>query len=558
MTSENKSPVYLLPQRGKFEEDEAFARNLNHAGKVLERMGRPASRLALLDRATRNYKAWPYQKLRLQLNIKAENFEVADEIIKEVDALANVSEQDHNIYAAYRRRVMGKPIDSEWLEPRIAPSGPYKIQPVTNRICYFLHNSLPYSSGGYATRAQGLAKGLSEIGYNVICMTRPGFPADIVNIAKEDVLPVDWVDGIQYHRITEPSRKRMTGQRYVQAAANEIEKQLKELRPEVVIAASNHITSLPPQIAARRLGIPFIYEIRGFWEITRASRDPDFIKTENFRLLEKFESMSASAADHVFTLTRGMQDEITTRGVSPQKVSLLPNSCDPEGFEPSKRDSDLAARLGIPKDVPVIGYIGSFVQYEGLDDLAQACALLKSRGVKFRLLLVGNENTSGQDKGEITKAIEAASVQGNFCDWLVMPGRVPHEEVTNYYSLIDIAPFPRKPQLVTEMVSPMKPLEAMAMKKAVVASSVQALADMVKDGETGLVFEKGNIEALAEVLIRLINDSDLRVRLGEAGRNWVKTERTWLHTARQAQTEINRVLTAHNHQAAVSEISETQ
>ena len=209
-----------------------------------------------------------------------------------------------------------------------------------------------------------------------------------------------------------------------------------------------------------------------------------------------------------------MRDELIARGVDAGKITLLPNSCVPEKFPPQPRDQALAAKLNIPADVPVIGYIGSFVQYEGLDNLTQAAAILKGRGLEFRLLLVGNENVSGQSKGPITAAIEAAADEGGLTDWLIMPGRIPHEEVAAHYSLIDIAPFPRKPQLVTEMVSPMKPLEAMAMEKAVVASSVHALTEMVRDGETGLLFEKGNVEALADTLERLIKDPALRQRLG--------------------------------------------
>ena len=326
------------------------------------------------------------------------------------------------------------------------------------------------------------------------------------------------------------------------SAAEKIEDRLRELRPELVIAASNHLTSLPAQIAAARQGTPFIYEVRGFWEITRASREPEYLDTEAYSVQARLEAISADSADHVFTLTGGMREELIRRGVSGAKVTLLPNSCLPEQFLPQPRDRQLAEALNIPEDVPVIGYIGSFVQYEGLDDLARAAAILKGRGVEFRLLLVGNENVSRQEKGPITAMIEAVATESGLADWLIMPGRVPHDQVAMYYSLIDIAPFPRKPQLVTEMVSPMKPLEAMAMQKAVAASSVAALAEMIRDGETGLIFEKGNPGALADVLQRLIEDPELREKLGRNGRTWVETERSWPQTAVLAQNEITRVL----------------
>jgi len=181
----------------------------------------------------------------------------------------------------------------------------------------------------------------------------------------------------------------------------------------------------------------------------------------------------------------------------------------------------------------VIGYVGTFVDYEGLEDLAAACALLKQQGVEFRLLLVGNENASGEDRGPITEQIRAVAANGGFTEWLMMPGRVPHEEVERFYSLIDIAPFPRKPWPVCEMVSPLKPLEALAMEKAVVVSSVRALTEMIHDQVSGLVFEKGDVASLAQTLERYIADPDLRRRTGQQGRRWVEEQRTWRHVGRR-------------------------
>jgi len=169
----------------------------------------------------------------------------------------------------------------------------------------------------------------------------------------------------------------------------------------------------------------------------------------------------------------------------------------------------------------VIGYIGSFVQYEGLDDLVRACGRLKAQGLTFRLVLVGGK------AGPLEAELEEIARQNGLSDWLITPGRVPHEAVDAWYSLIDIAPFPRKPQPVTEMVTPLKPLEAMAMHKAVVMSSVRAMAEMVRHGETGMVFEKGNSADLAACLSQLVEQPEMRRRLGENARRYVETERTW-------------------------------
>lgn len=416
-------------------------------------------------------------------------------------------------------------------------------EPIPNSVAYILHNMLPYASGGYATRAHGLASALQTEGCKVTLVGRPGFPLDIrKELTTNDIELTQHIEGLEYSFILEPRRDETTVQDFIEQAADALVDQFLKTRPAIVVAASNHLTALPALIAARKLNIPFIYEVRGFWEITRISREPEFEHTEFFKILCRLEALAAKNAEHVFTLTTPMQEELISRGVDSSKITILPNSCNPERFEPKERDEQLAAKLSIPSTVPVIGYIGTFVQYEGLEHLAEACGLLKEKGVEFRLLIVGNENTAGEDKGPISEAIESIAYKYQFEEWLIMPGRVPHEEVESYYSLIDIAPFPRKPQPVTEMVSPMKPLEAAAMKKAIVVSSVRALTDMITDGENGLVFEKGNVDDLAKKLYELASDKKLRIELGEKARDWVENERTWQITSNKMNGILNKLI----------------
>lgn len=420
--------------------------------------------------------------------------------------------------------------------------GPYRIQPVPRRICYVLHNSLPYSSGGYATRAHGIASGLSSHGYEVLSITRPGFPFDIKPDLDAEAARGDVIDGIRYTRIERPYSKGISVPNYVAQSADELTRVFRENRPEIVVAASNYRIGLMAMIAARRLGIPFIYEVRGWWELTRMSRDTAFVETPSYAVQAQLEQAVADRSDHVFTLTEPMREALIERGTPAAKVTLLPNSCDIERFEPAPRDRALAADLAIPHGVPVIGYVGTFVDYEGLEDLAHACGLLAGRGLDFRLMLVGNENTSGQERGPISAQIVEIAANLEFSERLIMPGRVPHEEVERYYSLVDIACFPRKPWPVCEMVSPMKPLEALAMEKAVVASDVRALAEMLRDGETGLLFRKGDVVSLADTLERLIRDEGMRRQLGARGREWVRSERTWNKTAGAAHEILSGIV----------------
>jgi glycosyltransferase involved in cell wall biosynthesis len=409
----------------------------------------------------------------------------------------------------------------------------------TGRFVYVLHNSLPYSSGGYATRSLGVATGLVQRGHNVVCVTRPGFPLDMKReLAPVDVPLVAEIDGVPYQRVSEPSRYGLPEYKYVLAAADRLEAEFRRLDPAFVLAASNYVTGLPSLIAARRLGIPFIYEVRGLWEITRMSRDPAFGESISFDVQRHIEGTLARAADHVFTLTEAMREELIDRGVEAERITLLPNSVDAARFQPAGRDETLAASLGIPGNVPVIGYVGTFVVYEGLEELAAACVQLHRKGHDFRLLLVGNENASGQELGPITEEILKVVREGGIESKLILTGRVPHDQVESYYSLIDVCPFPRKPWPVCEMVSPMKPLEALALQKAVVVSSVRALAEMVEDGRTGVVFEKGSVSSMADAMEGLINNPQRRRELGEAGREWVMRERAWSQVAERIEAVL--------------------
>ena len=511
------------------------AEALIKAAKRLRELGRPRSELPLLLRAAEIDGSARVLKTAFEAAIRDKNFDKGEDLLARLEQALGSSAKDRAWLDKARRQVVNRRLSFARLKRMLSVDNPPAYDVERGRICYVLHNALPFSSGGYATRAQGLACGMRNAGLDPVCITRPGFPFDVAGMNAPETQSMEpsvrEVEGIPYHMLPKPNRLQVKGQAYLEMAARVLKSKFVELRPEVVMAASNFLTAVPAGIAARELGIPYIYEIRGLWEITRISREPEWRETPNYAEMVEFETLAAKSADHVFTLTDALRDEMIGRGLDGSSISLLRNSCDPTRFKPRPRDRKRAAELGISDDVPVIGYIGSFVQYEGLENLAQACAILARKGRDFRLLLVGNENVSGTDRGPITAEIMRVAKEEGLAEKLIMPGRVPFQEVESWYSLIDIAPFPRKPQPVTEMVSPMKPLEAFAMEKAVVASSVRALTDMVHHEKTGLIHEKGNVQALADTLERLIADPELRRTLGKAGRKWVEEERTWDKTA---------------------------
>ncbi|MFW8595911.1 glycosyltransferase family 4 protein [Cribrihabitans neustonicus] len=490
------------------------------AAEVLRSRGRLASELQLQRHA---YRCAGDAGSLWRLLHQAQHAGDPDTALALYRDLLAVLEPERGAAAAEALRILAQePVAALHLADSLPAPPPGPLNPVPGRAAYLLNYALPQVVNGYTLRGQAIAAALKGHGVDLVCLTRPGFPLD--RSPPQAFRPADRVAGVEYLHEALPVLEGFSGiSPYLAAAARALEHRLRALRPQAVLAASNFQIALPGLIAARRLGLPFCYEVRGFWELTQLSADPGLAGTLFYRLQHALECRTAAQADHVFTLGAPMREELIRRGVAAERITLAPNGCDSAEFNPQLHGTALADRYGIPPGVPVIGYIGSFVQYEGLDDLIRACTLLQKQGQDFRLLLAG----SGPDEGDI---LRAASESG-LGDRLILPGKLPHEAVAAHYALIGIATFPRKPQPVTELVPPLKPLEAMAMEKAVVVSSVQPLAEMVTDGRTGLVFRKGDTEDLARALARLTADPALAARLGKAGRAWVARERSWEKTA---------------------------
>ena len=226
------------------------------------------------------------------------------------------------------------------------------------------------------------------------------------------------------------------------------------------------------------------------------------------------------AADAVVTLSETMRAEVIGRGVAADRVVVVPNAVDTDRFVPAPRDDAMATRLGIQRDEVVLGYVSSFSVYEGIRYLIEAAALLRRRGHPVRVLLVGD--------GEELPALKAAARREGVDDGTVIfAGRVPHEAVRGMYSIIDVFVVPRTGDRVSQLVTPLKPYEAMAMERAIVVSGVDALREIVRENETGLVFRPEDAEELASVVEPLLADPARRLELGRAAREWVAANRTW-------------------------------
>ncbi|MGG5811699.1 glycosyltransferase family 4 protein [Falsiroseomonas sp. CW058] len=388
------------------------------------------------------------------------------------------------------------------------------------RALYVLWRCLPYDQNGYVLRSHYLLRGLLGTGEDVIAVSRLGYPWDAEKRMPAGAM-LETEDGVPYLHLggAEANRLTMTLHAYIAECADRIAMAALSAGADLIHAASNWMVGLPALMAARMTGLPFCYEMRGLWEVTRASYTPGYEASEHFALFRDMESFVAARADLLFTITRGVRSEMARRGVDISAARIAPNGCDTSRFVPAPRNAALAATVGIAPGEVVLGYIGTFAQYEGLPDLCRAAAELHRRGIAFRLLIVGD----GPARAEMEALLRDLDHGGR----IILLDRVPFDAVPDYYSLVDIAVFPRIPTAITELVSPLKPFEAMAMAKPVIGSDVEAIAEIVRHGETGWLFRKGSLDSLVETLQAALASPEAVRRAGEAARRFVQRHHEW-------------------------------
>ena len=412
--------------------------------------------------------------------------------------------------------------------PPRAPGPAYLPEP--GRVMYCAHSTPAYNTNGYSVRTKGVATGLRRAGADVVVVGRSGYPWDSRSDVptRERYRHAVEVDGVDYVHLPGSPLASTPVDRYILECADAFVREARLQRPSVIHAASNFRVGLAALIAARRLGIPFVYEVRGLWEITEASDKPGWEDTERYALQSGLETLVASEADAVLAITGQTRDELVRRGVPAERITVTPNAVTPGDFLPLPTDTSYAASLGVRTDVPVIGFAGSMVPYEGLEVLVDAAALLRDADIGFQVVIAGSGSAAATLQEQVDRL--------DLADHVRLVGRVPGDQMPRLLSLFDIMPCPRLSLPVTEMVSPLKPLEAMSSAKAVVLSDVAPHRDMAGPHESrALLFRAGDPQALADVLARLIEEPNLRADLGRAGRLWCLDERTWeglAHTIR--------------------------
>ena len=288
---------------------------------------------------------------------------------------------------------------------------------------------------------------------------------------------------------------------------------------DLIHAHSPVLDGLAAQRAAQRLGLPFVYEIRAFWEDAAVGNGTGTENSPRYRLTRALETHVVRQADAVAVICEGLKRDLLARGIAGSKIIVSPNGVDLDLFgTPPRRDAALSSRL-LLGDGPVIGFIGSFYDYEGLDTLIAAMGRLRALCPGTQLLLIGG--------GPCEQSLRAQSVEAGISDAIRFVGRVPHEEVERYYSLIDVLVYPRKAMRLTELVTPLKPLEAMAQRRLVAASDVGGHRELIEHGRTGTLFAPDDPRALADAVAGLLAVPESWEERRDTAQAFVRAERDW-------------------------------
>ena len=395
------------------------------------------------------------------------------------------------------------------------------------RVLHLLDHSLPLHSG-YTFRTRAILRAQQEAGLEVRALT------GLRHAAAGP--PVEEIEGLTFHRTpggaSGPAAVREW--REISALCHAAVDLAREWRPDVLHAHSPALCGMAGVRAARALGIPLVYEIRAFWEDAAVGNGTGRVGSLKYRLTRELENRAVSAADAVMTICHGLRDDLVGRGVPAGKIGVMPNGVDLTLFgDPPPRDADLASQLHLGEG-PVIGFIGSFYDYEGLDDLIAAMPDLLCRHPGARLLLVGG----GPIEDDLRARVAASDV--GFA--IHFAGRVPHDQVERYYSLCDVMAYPRKRSRLTDLVTPLKLLEAMAQGRIVAASDVGGHRELMVDGLTGKLFPADDPAACAAALADLIDARDAWPAMRDAGRAHVAAHHDWARNVRRYQDVYQALL----------------
>jgi PEP-CTERM/exosortase A-associated glycosyltransferase len=400
-----------------------------------------------------------------------------------------------------------------------APARTSGTQSGTLRVLHVLDHSLPIHTG-YTFRSANILNEQRRRGWSPVAVTSPKHEADQPDAAED----FEEIGGFRYYRTGASASASLPFQseiRLMRKLAKRIGQVARIEKPDILHAHSPVLNGLPALWVGNELSIPVVYEIRAFWEDAAVDHRTYSENSLKYKTVRALETWVCRHAAQVAVLCNGLKQDLIARGIPEDKLTVVFNGINPDDFRLLDADADLARRLGVAGK-KVLGFLGSFYRYEGLSLLVDAMAKLASKRRDVVLLLVGGGEVEGELRAQVAKLGLQESV--------IFTGRIPHEEIPKVYALVDVLVYPRFSMRLTELVTPLKPLEAMAMCKPLVASDIGGHRELIRHGATGILSKPGDVNELVGAVELLLDDGALRARLSMQGYDWVRANHSWQRT----------------------------
>jgi len=397
------------------------------------------------------------------------------------------------------------------------------------KILHVLDHSIPLHSG-YTFRTRAILQQQQAFGWQTFHLTG----------AKQGPAPAqEVVDGLSFFR-TPPLSAMMAKTpilnqiRVISGLKKRLDEVCRLVQPDIIHAHSPALNGKAAIHVGQKRNIPVVYEIRAFWEDAAVSHGTSTENGYRYRLTKALETHVVQRASAVTVICEGLKQDIISRGIPASKLTVIPNAVDLNQFlDIPPQNTELRDQLGLKARI-VLGFIGSFYEYEGLDLLVEAIPKIRESHPNVVLLLVGG----GQQLDLLKQKVERLCLH----EHVIFVGRVPHEQVTQYYQLVDIFVYPRVNMRLTNLVTPLKPLEAMAQEKLVLASDVGGHQELIRDNENGYLFKAGDINSLTQRVSDLIQAKQQWPALKQQGKDYVVSERNWQNSVERYRDVYTRLL----------------
>lgn len=402
------------------------------------------------------------------------------------------------------------------------------------KVLHILDHSLPLHSG-YTFRTKSILSIQNQMGIKTVMVTS-------CKHAKSSAYTdaIEHVDNLTFYRTypTYLSKIPVLNQLdVVFTLKKKLDFVIAREHPDILHAHSPCLNGLATLQAGKKHGIPVLYEMRASWEDAAVSHGTCVENDLRYKISRALETYVLKHSDHITTICEGLKGDIQIRGISSEKITIIPNAVDIDQFQPIiGKDSVLLTELGLGGK-KIFGFIGSFYEYEGLELLVKVMPLLKNDCPDLHLLLVGG----GQTENKLKALVAQLGLTGH----VTFTGRVSHKEVMRYYSIIDLLVYPRLSMRLTDLVTPLKPLEAMAMGRPCLASDVGGHKELIADQKDGLLFKAGNMDSLASQLKQAYQMHDFSSII-QSGLSKVNTERNWNVSAAPYKSIYTSLISQHH------------